>query len=237
VSPPEPSCRYGAVFHASRNVGVSIPVSGPPRREPLVGFSVPMSCSTLVLLSVNAVPEWHAAQFSRRNTFLPAAPAVVSVPVCVAIRAPAELVQRSDVGAASASRSALRPAFGSPSGRLRVPVVEGGIRHHPVPPSSARIWPSKSCTSSKFELQCKPAVRRRPSAQIDRIAEPLAHAGQIPDATVLPAVVVTGSAAHVAVARHARIASVVEQLLAVSTGAPSFSVAMAVSVAICTAVH
>src|SRR5204862_4269093 len=60
----------------------------------------------------------------------------------------------------------------------------------------------------------QPAVRRARSAQIDRIAEPLAHAGQIPDATVLPAVVVTGGAAHVAVARQARVAGVVEQLLA-----------------------
>ena len=40
----EPSCRYGAVAHRPRSVGVSMPSSGPPSRLPDEGLRVPTSC-------------------------------------------------------------------------------------------------------------------------------------------------------------------------------------------------
>jgi hypothetical protein len=52
------------------------------------------------------------------------------------------------------------------------------------------------------------------SAQVDRVAQPLAHARHVPDATIMAAVVVTGRAAQVPVFREARVPCVVEQLLA-----------------------
>ena len=59
----------------------------------------------------------------------------------------------------------------------------------------------------------EPLARRAP-AQADRVAQAFAEAGQVPHPAVAAAVVVAGGAAHVAVARQARVARVVEELLA-----------------------
>src|SRR6185436_11429095 len=77
----EPSCRYGAVAHASRSVGTSMPVNAPPRRLPLEGLSVPMLRRLAAALSVNAVPPWHWAQFCAMNTLRPAVAAAVKAPL------------------------------------------------------------------------------------------------------------------------------------------------------------
>ena len=69
-----------ALAQTPRNVGVSMPVKGPPSREPLLAFRVPMSCKTLLSLSEKSVPPWHPAQFCCWNTVRPAAPAAVRVP-------------------------------------------------------------------------------------------------------------------------------------------------------------
>jgi len=109
----------------------------------------------------------HSAGFSQV-----AAVAEVSVPF--ELRKGLGLVTVSDFTyAASASRSALRPALASPSGWLRVPALKSASLIKPVPADSRRICPSKSCTSSKLPLQCRrlwpPArprklmVLRRPS--------------------------------------------------------------------------
>src|SRR5262245_30017441 len=150
----EPSCRYGPVCQMLRSVGVSSPVNGPPRRWPLVGLSVPTSCSVFVLLSVNAAPLWHDAQFCCLNTVRPACASAVSAPPDVRYGLAANWFSEATY-AANASRSALKPAFGSPSGWLRVPTLNTASDMRPVPPANERIWPSKSCTSSKFEVQCK----------------------------------------------------------------------------------
>src|SRR4051812_21650318 len=76
----EPSCRYGAVVHASRNVGTSMPVRAPPSRVPLVGLSVPTFFRLAAALPVNAVPLWHCAQFDDRNTARPAVACAVMLP-------------------------------------------------------------------------------------------------------------------------------------------------------------
>src|SRR3954454_8193387 len=76
----EPSCRYGAVAHTSRRVGVSRPTSGPPRRCPLLGLSVPTSCKTALGLSVKPAPPWQLTQLSA-NVIAPAAAALVKLPL------------------------------------------------------------------------------------------------------------------------------------------------------------
>src|SRR5262245_46176204 len=58
------------------------------------------------------------------------------------------------------------------------------------------------------------ALRASSSAQVDRIAQSLAHTRQVPDAAVMAAVVVAGRAAQVPVRGEARVPCVVEQLLA-----------------------
>src|SRR6187455_840434 len=52
----EPSCRYGAVAHTSRNVGTSRPFSGPPRRLPLAGLIVPTFVRFAAALRVKDPP-------------------------------------------------------------------------------------------------------------------------------------------------------------------------------------
>ncbi len=64
----------------SRNVGTSMPVSGPPSRVPLVCLIVPMLTAVFTPLLVNAAPLWHAAQFCEVNTALPAAALADSAP-------------------------------------------------------------------------------------------------------------------------------------------------------------
>ena len=169
----EPSCRYGEVAQTSRNVGTSMPPSGPPRRLPLDGLIVPMSTRVSAPLPVKAAPAWHAAQSSATNTDLPAEAAADSVPA--AGRAGAGPKAFSDATyAVSASRSVERPAFASPSGVLRVPARKRASDISPVPPASARICPSKSCTSLKLALQCrKPWAPARPrSAMVLRSPSP-----------------------------------------------------------------
>ena len=76
----DPRCRYGAVAQASRSVGMSIPVSGPPRRLPLSAVMVPMFCGLLLALLVNAVPPWQPAQFLDWKSGRPLTAAAVRLP-------------------------------------------------------------------------------------------------------------------------------------------------------------
>ena len=89
--------------------------SGWPSRLPLDTFNVPMSCKVSVLLSVNSAPLWHEAQFSFSNTPRPAIASAVSEPSSFRCGLLAYSL-REFTYAASASRSALTPALGSPNG-------------------------------------------------------------------------------------------------------------------------
>ena len=77
----EPSCRYGAVTHTSRSVGMSMPLSAPPRRWPLLGLSVPMFTAVFWPEPVNAAPAWQLAQFRLWNSVRPLLAAVLSAPL------------------------------------------------------------------------------------------------------------------------------------------------------------
>ena len=76
----EPSCRYGALAHSPRNVGVSMPVRAPPLAWPEPLPRVPTSCKAPNALSVNAGPEWHDAQPIESNSALPRVAAADSEP-------------------------------------------------------------------------------------------------------------------------------------------------------------
>ena len=52
----EPSCRYGAVAHTSRNVGASMPVIVPPSRCPVAASIVPTFIRFAAALALNFVP-------------------------------------------------------------------------------------------------------------------------------------------------------------------------------------
>ena len=75
-----------------------MPVSGPPRRLPLEGLSVPMLRSVAAPLSVKAVPAWHCAQPALANTVLPAVGRRGERAVAVRLRALHERRQRLHVG-------------------------------------------------------------------------------------------------------------------------------------------
>ena len=143
----EPLCRYGAVAHSPRSVGVSSSVCGP-----LEGTSVPTSCSTSVSLSVKATPLWQPLQALSLNTRRPASAGALASPLASRYGLRPKLLSEAKY-AASASRSALRPALGSPSGSEVVPALKSASAMRPRPPKP-RICPSKSCSSSKFAVQC-----------------------------------------------------------------------------------
>src|SRR5262245_17501331 len=148
----EPRCKYGAVDQTSRNVGMSMADSTPFSRFPLAAAIVPIFCGLLLPLLVNAVPPWQLPQFLASNTARPACPEVVRLP-SASRNGLAAKAFREPTYAANASRSALTPAFLSPKGWLREPVFNCVFVIKPVPPARLRIWPSKSCTSSKLLLQ------------------------------------------------------------------------------------
>src|SRR6476646_714011 len=159
---------------------MSMPLSAPNRREPLEGLIVPTLTGVLSPLPVNAAPLWQAAQFIVVNTALPAAALADSDDALGRAGADAKAFSEATY-AASASRSADRPAFDVPSGALRVPAAKSASLISPLPPASERIWPSKSCTSSKLLLQCRkpsPMPSRPRSAIVLRRPSPWAVRSQ-----------------------------------------------------------
>src|SRR6185369_11166311 len=91
--------------------------------------------------------------------------------------------------------------------------VERGIRHETRAARERANLPFEVLYLVEVLAPVQTTLSRSGAAQVDRVAESLAHSGQVPHAAVLAAIVVAGSAAHVAVAREARVARVVEQLL------------------------
>ena len=166
----DPSCRYGAVSQTPRSVGGSSPVSGPPRRLPLpAGGSCRHRAASPHRCSVKFAPPWHCAQ-----------------PCAWKIASPGHAVgrqrcrRRCDAGSARTCRATRHrpparrarrsgPPSESPSGWLRVPWLNTASDISPVPPASARIWPSKSCTSSKFALQCRNPCAMPPLPRSDTV--------------------------------------------------------------------
>ncbi len=109
---------------------------------------------------------------------------------------------------------ALTPAFGSPSGWLRVPVLNWALVMRPLPPARVRICPSKSWTSSKLLRPVQESLAACTAVQVRGVAQPLAEARQVPHAAVLTAIVVAGGAAEVGVASEPRVDGVIEEPLA-----------------------
>ena len=133
-----------------RSVGVSIPASGPPNRNPDAP-SVPTSCSILRELSGKSTPAWQKSHPSLPKSTFPASPSAVSLP-SARRRDSGALVQRRHEGRQVVELRA-EPGLGSSqriAAFLAGKLVEG---NEPRTPEVDAISHSKSCTSSKFPLQ------------------------------------------------------------------------------------